>query len=67
MGEALPMICDHAFQKLGLHRIEAFVESENTNCKTAISKLGFHHEGTMKDSEIKNGKFIKVDIYARIG
>lgn len=66
MTEAMPLICDYGFDKLGLHRIEGFVESDNINCKRAMSKLDFQHEGTMKDCEIKNGKFISLDIYAKI-
>lgn len=65
MKEAMPLICDFGFDKLGLHRIEGFVESENVNCKKAMAKLDFQHEGTMKDCEIKNGKFISLDIYAK--
>lgn len=66
MKEAMPLICDFGFDKLGLHRIEGFVEYENTNCKKVMSKLDFQHEGTMKDCEIKNGKFISLDIYSKI-
>lgn len=58
MTEALPIICNYGFNNLGLHRIEGFVETENSNCKKAISKLDFSHEGTMKDCEIKNGRYI---------
>ncbi len=29
-----------------------------------MDKLDFTFEGTMKDCEIKNGKFISLDIYA---
>lgn len=66
MSEAMPLICNYGFDKLGLHRIEGFVETENINCKKAIEKLGFKLEGTMQDCEIKNGKFISLDIYAKI-
>jgi ribosomal-protein-alanine N-acetyltransferase len=62
--EIVPLICRHGFYNLGLHRIEAFVETQNTNCKRAMTKLHFQHEGTMKDCEIKNGKFISLDVYA---
>lgn len=64
--EAVPLICDYAFKNLQLHRIEGFVESENINCKKAMAKLNFYHEGTMRDCEIKNGKFISLDIYSKI-
>ena len=66
MREAMPLICKFGFDRLGLHRIEGFVESDNKNCKLAMSKLDFRHEGTMKDCAIKNGKFISLDIYAKI-
>lgn len=66
MKEVLPIICDYGFDKLDLHRIEGFVESENISCKKVMSKLDFEHEGTMIDCEVKNNKFISVDIYAKI-
>lgn len=66
MKEAMPLLCDYGFDNLGLHRIEGFVESENKNCKNAMAKLDFQHEGTMKECEIKNGKFISLDIYAKL-
>lgn len=66
MTEAMPLICNYGFNELALHRIEGLVETENINCKRALDKLGFLHEGTMKDCEIKNGKFISLDIYAKL-
>lgn len=66
MTEALPIICNYCFEKLGLHRIEGIVETENSNCKKAVAKLDFQHEGTMIDCEIKNGKFISLDMYAKL-
>jgi ribosomal-protein-alanine N-acetyltransferase len=66
MTEAIPLICNYGFNILGLHRIEGFVESKNLNSKRAFSKLDFRHEGTMIDCEMKNGKFISLDIYAKI-
>jgi ribosomal-protein-alanine N-acetyltransferase len=38
MKEAMPIIFDYGFDKLGLHRIERLVESDNTNCKRAMAK-----------------------------
>jgi len=66
MAEAMPLICNYGFENLGLHRIEGLVETNNINCKRAMAKLDFEHEGTMKDCEIKNGEFISLDIYAKI-
>ncbi|WPO76850.1 GNAT family N-acetyltransferase [Flavobacterium sp. KACC 22761] len=66
MKEAIPLICNYGFGNLELHRIEGFVESENKNCKSLMTKLEFQYEGTMKDCEIKNGKFISLDVYAKL-
>ena len=66
MTEIMPLICKYGFDNLGLHRIEGLVETDNLTCKNAMKKLDFYHEGTMKDCEIKNGKFISLDIYAKL-
>jgi [ribosomal protein S5]-alanine N-acetyltransferase len=66
MKEAMPLIYNYGFEKLGLHRIEGLVETENSNCKRVMTKLDFKHEGRMIDCEIKNGKFISLDIYAKL-
>jgi [ribosomal protein S5]-alanine N-acetyltransferase len=66
MTEALPLIVDYGFNTRGLHRIEAFVETENKGSKRTMEKLQFVLEGTMCDCEIKNGRFISLDIYARL-
>lgn len=64
IAEAASLICEYGFTQLGLHRIEAIVETENGNSKKVLEKLGFSHEGTMKECEIKNGKFISLDMFA---
>jgi len=66
MKEVMPVICDFGFKTLELHRIEGFVDSENKNCKNGLKKFDFVFEGTMKDCEVKNGKYISIDIYSSI-
>lgn len=63
--EALPLICTYAFRQLDVHRIEGFVESENISSKNIFKKLGFTHEGTLTDYEIKNGSFISLDVFSK--
>ena len=65
MTEVMPIICNYGFDNLELHRIEGLVETDNLNCKKAMKKLDFKLEGTMKDCEVKNGKFISLVIYAK--
>ncbi len=66
MQEAMPLICDYGFTKMGLQRIEGFVETENKNCKRALEKLQFNLEKTEIDCELKNGKLISIDTYSKI-
>jgi ribosomal-protein-alanine N-acetyltransferase len=66
MTEIIPVIVNYGFDQMGLHRIEGFVESGNFNCKNAMAKLNFTHEGTMTDCEVKKGNYISLDIYAKI-
>jgi len=60
----MPKLFECGFQELGLHRIEGFVDSENIKCKSALEKINFTYEGTMRECEVKNGKQISVDIYS---
>lgn len=64
IAEAVSEINEFAFKELHLHRIEAFVESENENSKKVLKKMGFKFEGTMEDVEIKNGNFISLSVFA---
>ena len=66
MGEIMPIICQYGFDVMGLHRIEGLVETDNLNCKNAMRKLDFVHEGTLRECEIKNGKYISLDVYAKL-
>ncbi len=61
--EAATRIIKHSFEDLGLHRIYAYVESENHNSKKVMHKLGFVYEGTMKECESKDGKWIDLEMY----
>lgn len=57
MKEGVPAICQYGYDVLGLHRIEDFVKSSNQKCQRAMAQLDFAQEGTMKDCEVKNGKY----------
>lgn len=64
LKEVMPRLFEEAFTKLGLNRIEGYVDSENVKCKAALEKINFTYEGTMRECEIKDGKKMNVDIYA---
>ena len=64
--EAMQPVLEYGFQELNLHRIEAYVETENISSKKALQKMDFQQEGILRDSEIKNGNFISVAVFSRL-
>jgi ribosomal-protein-alanine N-acetyltransferase len=65
-SEVLKPVIKYWQKEKELHRLEAFVEEENTASSRFLEKAGFTYEGTMKDCEIKFGKYISLKIYALI-
>ncbi len=61
--EALRTIIPYAFQQLKIERIEAFVETGNDASDKALLKCGFQHEGTMRNCEYKNDRFISLKVF----
>jgi ribosomal-protein-alanine N-acetyltransferase len=64
ISEVLPIACNYAFKNLGLHRIEAQVETENLACQNIMKKNNFLFEGTLNECEFKDGKYISLDLFA---
>jgi ribosomal-protein-alanine N-acetyltransferase len=62
--EVLKTVIEYCQEKKDIHRLEAFVEEGNIASSKVLEKLGFVYEGTMKECEIKNGKYISLLIYA---
>jgi [ribosomal protein S5]-alanine N-acetyltransferase len=48
-GEATGALLDHCFTTLGTHRVEAHIEPDNAASIRLAERLGFRHEGTMRD------------------
>jgi len=64
LKEVMPQVFKEGFESLGLNRIEGYVVSDNAKCKSALEKINFTYEGTLREFEIKNGKLINVDLYS---
>lgn len=63
-SEALQAIIDYWKNEKALHRLEAFVEEGNEASSKLLKKNNFVFEGTMRDCEVKNGRYISLHIYA---
>jgi [ribosomal protein S5]-alanine N-acetyltransferase len=56
VAEALPPLIDYAFRDLGLNRLEAVVDPRNTASCAVLSRMGFAHEGTLREQYIIRGE-----------
>ena len=61
---AVNAMLHHAFDAIGLHRIEAACQSKNTASRRLLLKLGFVLEGTARDYLKINGAWRDHDLYA---
>lgn len=64
ISEAMKEILNYAFHELKLHRIEATVETENEASRNLLLKAGFSYEGTLRDCELKNDRYINLELFA---
>jgi ribosomal-protein-alanine N-acetyltransferase len=62
MESVLPVL-NYGFRKMHLKQIEAEVETENVMSIRVLKKLKFLYKTTRKNCEIKNGKYISLDVY----
>ncbi|MDQ3278118.1 MAG: GNAT family N-acetyltransferase [Bacteroidota bacterium] len=63
-AEALQAVINYWKAEKALHRLEAFVEEGNRASSNLLERAGFQYEGTMRDCEVKNGRYISLHIYA---
>lgn len=49
MSEAVPLLLDHAFGELRLHRVEADVDPRNAASLRLLERLGFVREGLLRE------------------
>ncbi|MFM6924449.1 MAG: GNAT family N-acetyltransferase [Ferruginibacter sp.] len=59
-------IIDHAFNGLGLNRIEIKCGLGNDKSRAIAEKLQFMQEGILRQAELLNGKFIDLYLYAML-
>lgn len=55
--EAARLIAGYGFDQLGLHRIGLEVYSHNKRAQHAYEKVGFVHEGTIRESYFHDGRY----------
>ncbi|MEL7625283.1 MAG: GNAT family protein [Anaerolineaceae bacterium] len=64
--EAMRRMCQYGFEDLNLHRIFLRVYEDNNRGKAAYRKVGFVHEGTMREARYHRGRYWNVDFMSII-
>lgn len=57
MTEAIEFFINYGFEKMNLHRIEAFVGKDNIPSLKLMEKFGFEKEGHLKEHYLINGVY----------
>jgi RimJ/RimL family protein N-acetyltransferase len=65
-SEAIDRLCRHAFDRLGLHRIYAYVLALNPVARRAFERAGFAFEGTLIDDRRADDRFVNTYLLARV-
>lgn len=66
MRAALPSILRYAFVQMNVHRVHADVETDNLPSSNLLRKLGFVHEGTLRDVERKNERYVSLQQFSLV-
>jgi len=62
--EAVKMVVRFAFDQIGLHRVEAYVSTQNNASIRVLEKSGFHREGLLRKLLYINGQWVDHYMYA---
>jgi RimJ/RimL family protein N-acetyltransferase len=64
--EAIDQLCRHAFERLGLHRVYAYVLAINPAARRAFERAGFVLEGTLRDDRRAGDGYVDGYLLARV-
>ena len=62
-AEAVRALCEHAFQKLSLHRLYARIDPANRPSRKVLKRLHFHYEGTLREDKKLNGRWVQQECW----
>lgn len=61
---ACRLFIDHAFRKLGLHRMTIQAGEENVRSRAVAERLGFTYEGTLREAgRVGGGRYVDLAVY----
>lgn len=66
MREAVQAALGFGFENFNLHRVTLEIETENAPSLSLARALKFRYEGTLRDCEVKDGRYISLDVYSML-
>jgi len=66
MSDACRLAIAHLFGEMDLHRVEIRCAAGNAKSNAIPRRLGFKHEGTLRDAELVNGRYLDLLVYAML-
>jgi len=64
--QAVRQLLDHAFGVWELHRVEIRAAVENARSRAIPERLGFREEGTLRDAELVEGRYLDLVVYSML-
>jgi ribosomal-protein-serine acetyltransferase len=64
ISKATRSLITYSFQTLGLNRIEIRAATDNKRSQSIPERLGMLKEGTLREAELVNGKFLDLEVYS---
>ncbi|MGN6342470.1 MAG: GNAT family N-acetyltransferase [Ginsengibacter sp.] len=64
ISKATRSLITYAFQTWGLNRIEIRAATDNQRSRSVPERLGMLKEGTLREVELVNGKFLDLEVYS---
>ena|SRR5215213_2549688 len=64
--KACRAMLDYAFGELKLNRVDIYCAAENAKSRAVAERLGFTHEGTLRDAQWLHEKFVDLAVYGML-
>jgi ribosomal-protein-serine acetyltransferase len=61
--KACRVLLDYAFGELKLNRVDVYCAAENAKSRAVAERLGFTHEGTLRDAQWVHDRFADLVVY----